>query len=401
MRAPYFPLPLVPAMALVLLAGACDSSGSGSAGSWAGTVDTLSSGQVVVRNPSKPIWAPGDEWGVVEELRIGRMDGEGPDLFGRVASLEVDGLGRIWVIDSQSQEIRVFDVDGGHVRTVGRRGGGPGELAQAVRIDAGPDGHMWVMDPQNNRISIFDTAGTYLDARPALGGFVIMPWPGGFDRNGHYYAPVPRFDEGFGAMDLVRHDPDLVPLDTLRLPRDPVERDFFEHRMAGGGVMLAGVPFGGGLASALSRDGTIWGLVTDQYRLFELNREGDTLRTITRQFTPEPVSRQDREEAMEELSWFVDQGGRVDPSKIPGTKPPTGGFFLDDEGRLWVQRVTTAGERNRVHDLFDTDGRFLGTIRLPFPVSGSPAPVFRSGMLYAVTQDELEVQYVVRARIGR
>src|SRR5690606_18346956 len=164
------------------------------------------------------------------------------------------------------------------------------------------------------------------------------------------------------------------------------------------GGISASVPFTGTLNWRLSPDGTIWALVTDQYRLFELAPDGDTLRTITRGFTPLPVTAADRESIHERMKWFTDQGGRIDPSKIPDTKPATRRFFIDGQDNLWVE-ITTPDEQDagRVLDVFDPDGRFLGTVRLPFTLFSTP--VFRHGALYAVTTDELEVPYVVRARI--
>lgn len=379
---------------IAALTAACGASEGGAAGRWAGTADTLPSGHIVVSNTDDPLWLPGEEWQVVEEVRIGRADGEGPDLFGRINSLAVDPGGRIWVLDAQAQELRVFGPDGEYIRTVGRKGGGPGEFAQAIKVELGPDGNIWVMDPQNNRHSVFDTAGTYLEGKHALGGFVILPWPGRFDRQGRYYSPVPMRGEVF-RWALVMHDAAYQPVDTLEPPRDPIEREDFR---SGDGRISARVPFSGTLIWQLSPDGTIWALVTDQYRLFELTPDGDTLRTITRDFTPLPVTAADRESIHERLKWFTDQGGRIDPSKVPDTKPPVGRFFLDDADHIWVQVTTPAEEDNgRVFDVFDPDGRYLGAVRLPFTLLS--VPIFRNGALYAVTTDELEVPYVVRARI--
>lgn len=387
------------ALALAVLIAACGASDSRPAARWTGTVDTLPSGHIVVSNTDAPLWLPGEEWQVVEELRIGRADGDGPDLFGRIHSLAVDPGGRIWVLEAQAQELRVFGPDGQYIRTVGRKGGGPGEFAQAVKVELGPDGNLWVMDPSNNRHSVFDTAGTYLEGKHAPGGFVILPWPGGFDRQGRYYSPTPLRGSGGFRMALVVHDASMQPVDTLEPPRDPVEREYFELRNDGG-FIRAGVPFSGSLNWQLSPDGTIWALVTDQYRLFELGADGDTLRTITRAFTPLPVTAADRESIHERLKWFTDQGGRIDLSKIPDTKPPAGFFFIDDADHIWVQVTMPDEEDNgRVFDIFDPDGRYLGAVRLPFTLPGSP--IFRDGALYAVTVDELEVPYVVRARIVR
>lgn len=392
--------PVIGAFGLVVWT-ACGASDGGVPGEWAGSMDTLATGHVVVRNPETPLWPAGREWRVVEEVRIGSLEGEGPDLFGRIVSLAVDPAGRVWVFDSQVQELRVFGLDGAHVRTIGRRGGGPGEFAQAVRVELGPDGNMWVMDPQNNRFSVFDTAGVLIGEHHAPGGFIILPWPGGFDAAGNYYGPLPVVGEEGLRIVLVRYDTAFTPADTIERPRDPIERDVFEIRSGGLTRAAAHVPFQGDLETRLSARGTTWALLTDEYRLFEVDADGDTLRTITRPFTPLPVTAADRERARDELAWFTERGGRIDLSLLPGTKPAAVGFFLDDEGDIWVERVTDPAEAGRVHDVFDPEGRFLGTVTLPFPLAGTPFPIVRDGMLYGVTEDELGVQYVVRARIEK
>lgn len=384
-------------LAAGVVAGACGRS-DGASASWSGTIDTLASGQIVVHNPATPMRPADDAWSVTEELRIGSIDGDGADVFGRITAFTVDAAGRFWVLEGQSQELRVFDASGRHVRTVGRRGGGPGEFRQAVRVDHAPDGHIWVADPGNGRVSRFDTAGVYVDGRNTAGGFVIMPWPGGFDRAGRYYMPVLQPGEGF-RIATVRHDAELTPLDTVVVPHDPIQRASFEHRPTPTSGLSAGIPFQGGLTWRVSSSGTVWALITDQYRLFEM-ADSDTLRTITREFTPVAVTDADREQAREDLKWFTDQGGRIDLSRLPNTKPPVRGFFVDGTGHVWVERVGAREDDGSLFDVFDADGRYVIAATLPFRLRTSPWPIVRDGVLYGVTEDDLEAQYLVRARIA-
>lgn len=389
-------MPLIPGVLLLLGCGAGDAPGG-----WDGTMTTLESGRVVVENGAAGVWKEGEGWRVVEELRLGSLESDGPEMFGQVRSVEVDAAGRIWVLEGQAQEIRVFDATGEYVRTVGRKGGGPGELSNAVRLDRAPDGHMWVMDPENGRLSVFDTAGTYVEGHTALGGFVILPWPGGFDSANRYYAPVPNFAEGF-RMELVRFGPGFTAIDTMAPPSDPVTRDAFTIERDGVTRVSASVPFSGGLTWRVSPHGTFWALLREEYRLDEIDGGGDTLRTVRKSFDPIPVTGEDIEDAMEGLEWFTDQGGRVDRSLFPARKPPTQNFLLDDLGHIWVARTAAAGEdAGGLWDVFDPEGRYLGELALPFNLSLGPLPRIRDDILLGVVRDEMDVPYVVRARVVR
>lgn len=378
----------------------CAGGESGEALLWEGQIDSLPSGTVMVRNEGRGLWSADAGWELHEDLRIGSLDAEGPDNFGRISSFTVDGQGRVWVLESQAAELRVFDSSGAHVRTVGRAGEGPGEFRQPLRVDMGPEGNAWVMDPQNTRLSVFDSAGTYLEGLRVPGGFVIIPWQGGFDDSGAYYAPVAAFQPSF-RISLGRFDRTFAPLDTIDLPKDPVERASFTIVSDGAARVSAGVPFQGRLIWRLSRAGTLWALITDQYRLIEFGPAGDTLRVVTKAHEPVAVTSQERTEALDGLNWFTAQGGKVDASKIPDEKPLASAFFVDDAGYLWVALEPGPDVAQQPFDVFNPDGQFLGTIVAPFRLQTSPSPIVRDDLLYGIVRDEMDVQYVVRARIAK
>ena len=384
-------------------ASACNPDSAQKASRWEGQLDSLPSGMVVVRNDGRGVWPDSGGWTLHEELRIGSLDEEGPQSFARIASLAVDHEGRVWVLEGQAAELRVFDATGAHVRTVGRKGAGPGEFRQPLRVDLGPEGQLWVVDPLNARLSVFDSAGTYLEGLRTPGGFVLFPWKGGFDERGAYYSPIqlppvnsrPVF--GFG-----RFDRSFSPLDTVHLPTDPVTRASFATVSNNGqSSMTAGVPFQGGLRWQLSQSGTVWALITDQYRLIEFTTTGDTLHVSTKQHEPLAVSSEERAKAIADLKWFTSQGGQIDESRIPPTRPLTTDFFLDDAGFVWVATGRGASMDEQPFDVFNPTGQFLGSVVAPFRLLLSPQPIVRDGLLYGVVSDSLDVPYVVRARIRK
>ncbi len=391
-------LAMLLAAATLLLVGCAEAGG---AAVFAGAVDPLPDGRIVVSNPATGMWGEGDEWDVTEDVRIGQVDGDGPDVFGSIGLLEIDEAGRFYVFERQAQELRVFDAEGNYVRTVGRTGSGPGEFSQVIGMDWAPDGSLWVVDPNNNRISVIDTAGTYVTSHRMLGGFVISPWPGGFDDRGRFYnyGVDPGASDGF-CLVLVRYDENLEPADTILIPQRTGEGNFFELRSERG-RMRAGVPFSAGVTwRFVRRTPYIWFAHTGDYKLFQRTLEGDTLRVVSREFESLPVTGEDIDSAIVRLEWFTRQGGKIDRSKFPDNKPAIQNFYVDDVGRLFVAPVTTDELSYRVLDVFDEAGLYLGRIDLPFSLSGNPRSIFRRGKLWTVIRDELDVPYVVRANLG-
>ena len=154
--------PRTVAATLLLLFAACGYRGSDATADWSGTMDTISTGVVVVQNTSDPLWRPETAWRVVEDLRIGSAMSDGPDLFGDIRAFDVDAWGRMFILDGQAQEIRLFDSGGAFVRKMGRRGEGPGEFVKAASVDLGRNGEICVVALQQASVSIFDTTGTYI-----------------------------------------------------------------------------------------------------------------------------------------------------------------------------------------------------------------------------------------------
>jgi hypothetical protein len=166
--------------------------------------------------------------------------------------------------------------------------------------------------------------------------------------------------------------------------------------------MRSGVPYSPGLEWQLTPAGDFWAALTGPYELLRLTASGDTLRRVTRAFEPVPVTGEDVDSAVAGLEWFTSQGGKVDRSRIPGVKPALRDFVMAGDGHVWVA-VTTRdrADEGYLFDVFDPEGRYLGLLRLPFRLATYPRPVIRDGIVVGVTEDELEVPFVVRARIER
>lgn len=81
------------------------------------------------------------------ELAIGAvLDGDPAYLFDKVDALARDATGLLYVADSGSRTVRVFDHRGKHVVSIGGRGEGPGEFRSSLLCGLAfdPDGRLWV-----------------------------------------------------------------------------------------------------------------------------------------------------------------------------------------------------------------------------------------------------------------
>lgn len=375
-----------------VLAGCESSSSSGSAVE----VDTLPNGAIEIRNPATGLWGPDDAWWVEEVGRIGTVSGEGPELFGYIRDLELDALGRLWVYDGQAREIRVFDPNGDHVRTVGRGGEGPGEFVNVARLLWAPDGRLWTVDQQQGRVSVFDTTGEFVTSHRIEGSHIVFPWPGGIDRFGYFYDV--RSEPGTpGENSLVRFDSLLNPLDTLTLPQHPDGPQYFEH-VGEDSYTRVGIRFSGSARWVIAGDGGFWVAITDRYQLLRLGPNGDTLRVSWKPFEPLPVRGEEIDAAIERMDWFR---GKIDRSRFPDFKPAIDRILLDDEGNVWVVPLREGEERGRFVQVFDSTGLYLGEFDLPIQLIGLRPVVIRENSMVAVVTDSLDVPYVARLAIHK
>ena len=389
------------ALTFTLLGTGCSSTSTELGGGWPGAIDTLASGEIIVQNTDEPLWSSAGTWRVVEEMRIGSDAGDDAILFGNILSFDVDSQGRVFALDGQSQEIHVFDSDGVHLHTVGGRGTGPGEFEGASAVDLSRNGEIWVMEMGRGQLSVLDENGDYI-RKESIGGVGWSQWPysGGFDLVGRYNALIRSFHDEGSTKSFARFDQSLTPLDTIPVPEKP-DAEYFSNET---GDMQVAVPFQGHIAWCFAPNGNLWTLQTDQYELAEITGHGETLRRVTKEYEPIRVTAEVRTELGQSMEWFTDQGGKIDWSKIPKTRPVVGGLVCDDEANLWVRRTTIESDddeesKGPLYDLFDSEGRYLGMLKFPFDLRSYP--IIRNEIIYGVTRDELGADTIVRARIEK
>lgn len=359
------------------------------------TTRTLPNGVLLVANDGTGAWTSLTPWRAVEELRIGRADGAGPEVLAGPMALETDASGNLYVLDVIAMEVRAFAPDGRHLRSFGRDGSGPGEFRRPAGMVRGPDGTLWVFDPGNARFTVYDTAGMLRETRPRNLRGSSIPWPGRIDRAARLWDT----DAAGAATILVWEEVDGTGAGRASLPEHRRE----EFSVAAGGVThQAPVPFTPLLHWALDADGRAWAGVSDRYRLVHFVPGGDTLRVVELTAEPVSVAPAERTTAIEELSWFTQNGGRVDAGRIPAQKPAFTDIRVDDHGFVWVSPSLPAGSSRSAFDVFDPEGVHQGRLTLPIALEPWSPVIIRGDRLYtAVLAPEGHPQVMVFRLEGR
>lgn len=182
-------------------------------------------------------------------------------------------------------------------------------------------------------------------------------------------------------------------LDTLPAPETSVPEPPTYTQTSGIGVMMSYLPHSPDGRWAVSHDGHIWRARTDVFELHETTYGGDTLRTVHLGRPP------GRLEGRERDSTAAATGVRA--SRLPKTKEVPGAIYPGADGWIWVSRVSVDRGPVDVFDVFDERGRYLGPVSSPVPIELATKPIFGSGTVFAVTEGELGVRYIVRLRVER
>ena len=336
---------------------------------------------------------PAPTWTLVEELRVGSLDGDGPDAFGQLRGLVVLPDGGFAVLDSQAQEVRVFAADGSHRATYGGEGEGPGEFRDAHGLMLDPQGRLWVTDPSNNRMSVFDPDTGFVDSFPYRFSYYSYVFQGTMTADGRIVRPAPG-GRGYEVYDLT-----MTLVESFSEPdersRGVPAREAAQERDRGGPFSFAwqsgdgrragfiNVPYVPRSSRYYDRDGTVWIGTHEEdpagYRLRQQHLAGDTTRIVEARKPHVAVSHDEREAAIRRIRESLRERGADtdrDWSKIPDVKPSIANLFTSAEGTVWVRTPFIPRDRGvgrlRGRRGLRRGGHFHGGQRPALPVPHRP-----------------------------
>jgi hypothetical protein len=359
-----------------------------------------SSGIRVIES-SRPAWEEGDSWQVSPDpiLSLGGPDGDPTVSFHRLAGVYIVGSNRLAVLDGGANEIRLFNLNGGHLFSFGGSGHGPGEFRDVTYLGFLSDS-LWVFDRRQLRVTVLDTNTSgyrviRLDSGiPALGPVATLR-----DGSTLFTAELPVSPASADEMPrgLQRLDAAYVRFDRVGKFIDTVMVAPGSERILRYGPQTVEFlrPLLAKSVSHAVRGGEILQGTQETYEI-EVHAEDGTLRSVIR--------RSGFDVGVDEASYDALVEQRIlsapEPARRglrtlyqelpkPETRPAYSRFLVDVDGLLWIQDFAYSGDA-RSWSVFDPEGVWLGVVE--FPDGFRPTQILRDRVV-GVGRDELDVQY--------
>ncbi len=366
---------------------------------------------------------------LVEEVRLGGLDGSEETTYGNVQAIRPIPGGGFHVVDGQVPIIRRYSADGRFLGNLGRRGQGPGEYTYIMGLSTLNDGRTVVIDGSNARVTIFDSAGELSHTFP------FQPRASGYDNrvdleSGDLYTIVgPESGEFVEGPNLSIGDWARVKLDgTVERLRAVPPEDRVGPRFVLSGAQMS-YPFSTMTQSVTGARGDYWETRNDTDSILHIRPDGTEswirLEGERVHLTQDELEqwRFRGEQMYEQTQSLPRPGGGAGPGRsdyvdIPLVKPYVREMFSDVGGRLWVLRYADpiyrpyseeeAEERAAngwaphnwrdllLWELYDTDDALQGRVILP-PKSGLYDALGND--LYVLSLGDYREAYVSRYRV--
>jgi len=352
-------------------------------------------------------WPPELAWRIEAEpsLRIGVTDGAPEYQLFRVQSALRLEDGTVVVANAGSGEMRFYDANGAHIRSVGRTGTGPGEFRIVYRIARRGRDSLIAWDPALRRISVFSRDGNFgrMLSAPAFGA--------------QFFLFRDEFDDG----SILGHIDDGVQPDAMPDGWHPAISLWFRFHLTGQLDSLARLqsgefyisrrddapalvppPFSRRSVAAALGENAVLG-TSHAWELLTFDRSGRLVRIIR-------VARANRTLSDAEADSAINnpvarattpeqrrrRAERYAGIRFPETMPAYSAIEADRDGNLWVAHYQAGPDDPFRWSVFDGLGRLLGSLDMPPGLT-----VYEIGPDYvlALARNAMDVEQVVVHRL--
>ncbi|MDE2793629.1 MAG: 6-bladed beta-propeller [Gemmatimonadota bacterium] len=363
-----------------------------------------------------------------EELyRVGSVSGGDWEQFGNVRRVGFDGAGRLYVFDSEADQVTVVGPDGEFLWAFGRSGEGPGEFRHADGLAIMRDGRAVLADAGHRAYHIFGADGSFermvrMVAEPGEVTITdLLPDPGGeaiFSAVGAQTLSASGAERGRTARHTSR-PVERITITGEEAAKDTVAEGWLPPAKTRSGLpwpvqvfgplMLTGVLPDGGVAFSdssayaikIARPGAgVWRVLKRPFhpirvtnRVMKVETERRIRRTESRGVPPIIINGENVNEdsPREWVMGLIDLLGFFDEVSI------VRGLRTNWDGEIWVRRHgEEPGDDDGPIDVLTMHGRYIGT----YPVGevALPAAFGPDGLVAFIERDEMDVRHVVVKR---
>lgn len=304
---------------------------------------------------------------LAELWRLGGESDADEEFFGVISDIAVAANGDVHLLDAQLHEVRVFDAEGGYLRTFGREGEGPGEFRRPRNLVLLADGTVGVVQPRPAAVVRFtpegEPAGQLSMPSPEDGGFMFVDEAR--SRGGHLVVSGMNMKFGEGERSRTARLMAVAADGSLGAEFVRTEDEFNMAR-----IELDEADFERGWS--LAPDGRVVHRDGFDYELTVFAADGTEDRVVTRAYEPLVRADAEREERREELAGrmrFRGRGRDLEISvEVSPVAPAIRWMAHHDDGSLWVlneraYRARRDGELG-TFDVFDRDGHYVRQVTL-------------------------------------
>ncbi len=315
---------------------------------------------------------------LTEEQSWGGEGGPDEAILNRPRDLQVDGQGRVFVIDFGDGTIKAYDGQGRFLRTIGRKGQGPGEFDTPAYFGVLSDGRICLLDYLQHRLTVFSPEGQYQSSFPVEGIFRALAVDG---RNRLYLAKwgqkgEPRLSAEFREVPYVTEilRTDAAGKEWMTLTEFQGE-NMIMKAIGEGGVVMAGGLYT--IVWGVDRNGRIIGGYNETYRAVVHGPDGKPEFAFGREY---------------EFLKNPKYSGAVGQKK---TLPAfTRAIIFDEQGNFWLELAKNAETKGFTYDVFSPEGLFLKQVAIDQRVRQ-----FAGGRIYCLVETEEGFNLVKRYRM--
>ena len=324
---------------------------------------------------------------------VGAEMGDSTYMFGAIAGMSLRSDGSFSVMDRVMCNIRLFDEQGSHLRTISRPGEGPGELTNPLAFFAWRDGSFGVLDPWRGGIHRFSEDGEWLgidlDVTMNVHLDPVVVGDSSFaalrvrENVGESDQPIVRMFIGLFPMTFeptVEYWYEEVPFEPLEMANWALRVYFYLNWTAD--------PVSGRVYVAPFREG--------EYVVRCLDSSGELIRELTLETLL--IERDEFEIQVERdyVAQFLTSAEGGDPIYSVECEPwayrlPVSEIRVDDAGNLWVLRGIEDTPR---FDIWSPDGELIAAGELPGMENGDIRFRVGGGRMLLYYENPLDYQKI-------